>query len=283
MSPCLSHGFTGVFLWGTNVHFYQHNIGDFNNATRHLTRIERSIYRDMLELYYDTEQPLPKDIERIARRCLVEADHFNEMLDVLNEFFELREDGYHNERADREIEAFKRMSNGGKKGAAARWGKQSTEVQVGPECPPHADPNAKHTQYPIPNTNEPIEETLVCSEQPKPKAKRGEVQYTNGFILAWEAYPKNTGSSKKDAFKAWTARVNAGADPVELLNGVKRYAAYCEALKVEPRYIKQAKTFFGTGDYYLVQWSAPKTKAPGFHKDISSMDYTKGVDDHGNF
>ena len=29
------------------MNFYQHHIGDFNNATRHLTRLERSIYRDL--------------------------------------------------------------------------------------------------------------------------------------------------------------------------------------------------------------------------------------------
>ena len=32
---------------GKRMNFYQHHIGDFNNATRHLTRLERSIYRDL--------------------------------------------------------------------------------------------------------------------------------------------------------------------------------------------------------------------------------------------
>ena len=40
---------------------YPHHIRDFNQATRHLTRIERSVYRDLMDLYYDTELPLMLD------------------------------------------------------------------------------------------------------------------------------------------------------------------------------------------------------------------------------
>ena len=39
------------------MNYYQHHIGDFNNATRHLSLVERAIYRDLLDMYYDTEQP----------------------------------------------------------------------------------------------------------------------------------------------------------------------------------------------------------------------------------
>ncbi len=78
---------------GVKVHFYQHNIGDFNNATRHLSRLERSIYRDLLEHYYSTEKPLIADVERLARLCLVDENDRGAMRDVLNEYFLLQEDG----------------------------------------------------------------------------------------------------------------------------------------------------------------------------------------------
>lgn len=52
------------------MNFYPHHIGDFNNATRHLTRVERSVYRDLIELYYDTECPLNNDLEKLFRRAL---------------------------------------------------------------------------------------------------------------------------------------------------------------------------------------------------------------------
>ena len=51
------------------MHYYSHNIGDFNNSTRHLTRVERSLYRDLIELYYDSEQPLQSvDRAKLARK-----------------------------------------------------------------------------------------------------------------------------------------------------------------------------------------------------------------------
>ena len=47
------------------MNFYKKHIGDFNNATRHLTRVERSLYSDAIELYYDTESVLTSDIKKL--------------------------------------------------------------------------------------------------------------------------------------------------------------------------------------------------------------------------
>lgn len=49
------------------MNYYQHHIGDFNNATRHLSLVERAIYRDLLDMYYDTEKPIDaSNLERLA-------------------------------------------------------------------------------------------------------------------------------------------------------------------------------------------------------------------------
>ena len=57
------------------MHYYSHNIGDFNNSTRHLTRVERSLYRDLIELYYDTEKPLDSmSFDRLAKRVLAKTE-----------------------------------------------------------------------------------------------------------------------------------------------------------------------------------------------------------------
>lgn len=87
-----------------NMNYYQHHIGDFNNATRHLTRVERSLYRDLIELYYDTEKPLIDDIAWLERKMMAKSDEESDaLLVVLNEFFTLEEDGYHNSRCDIDI------------------------------------------------------------------------------------------------------------------------------------------------------------------------------------
>lgn len=91
------------------MHYYPHHIADFNNATRHLGRLERSIYRDCIEMYYDTEGPLDgTDLERLQRRLLCHSDAEKTALDfVLNEFFEEEGGIYMNGRCDREIAIYK--------------------------------------------------------------------------------------------------------------------------------------------------------------------------------
>lgn len=143
------------------MNFYQHHIGDFNNSTRHLTRIERSIYRDLLDIYYDTESPLTSDFDRLARRCIVDDSERAAMRDVLNEFFTLKDNGYHNTRADKEIAAYKRMAEGGKRGAEKRWGKANDSHPIATPLPPHDKANANHE--PLTNNQEPIVNTLVIS------------------------------------------------------------------------------------------------------------------------
>ena len=83
------------------------------------------------------------------------------------------------------------------------------------------------------------------------------------FELAWQAYPKRPGASKSDSLKAWNARLKAGADPLEIIAGVKAYAAYIVAKGSEPEFIKQPATFFGPGKHYLADWTPPSPKASG--------------------
>jgi len=91
------------------VNHYPHHIGDFNNATRHLTVVERAFYRELIELYYTTEKPLPADdFEWIARRCLAKSDDEKATLKaVLGEFFKLEDGAYRHTRCDAELHIYK--------------------------------------------------------------------------------------------------------------------------------------------------------------------------------
>lgn len=111
------------------MNHYPHHIGDFNSATRHLTFVERALYRELLDLYYDTERPLNGDVKKLARRVLANTEELLQALEqVLEEFFCLREDGWHNARCDREIAAYKekqeQQSRAGKASAAKRAGEK---------------------------------------------------------------------------------------------------------------------------------------------------------------
>ena len=111
-------------------------------------------------MYYDTESPLTSDFEKLARRCIVDDADRAAMRDVLNEFFILKEDGYHNTRADREIDGYKRMAEGGRRGAYKRWGKANDSHPIATPSQPHGKANANHepltiNQEPKTNTNKP--------------------------------------------------------------------------------------------------------------------------------
>lgn len=118
---------------------------------------------------------------------------------------------------------------------------------------------------------------------PAAAAKAAKGEYTDEFQKAWSAYPARPGSSKKDAFKAWSARLKNGVQPEIILAGIARYAAYCCAVGIEPNYIKQPETFFGPGEHYLSDWTLPTAKTLKVHQDLRKMDYTKGVTADGRF
>lgn len=70
------------------------------------------------------------------------------------------------------------------------------------------------------------------------------------FDRAWAAYPKRPGNNRMDAWKAWQARIAAGEIEDEMLHGTERYAAYVEQGRIEPKFVKHAKTFFGPCQHY---------------------------------
>jgi uncharacterized protein YdaU (DUF1376 family) len=89
------------------VKHYPHHIGDFDRATRHLTRIERSVYRDLIDLYYDTEQRLTLDKVALCRKIIARSnEEITAVEQVLNEFFTETPTGWYHDRCEAEIEAY---------------------------------------------------------------------------------------------------------------------------------------------------------------------------------
>lgn len=134
------------------MHYYQFNIGDYASHTRHLNPIEDIAYRRLLDIYYLHERPLNECFTVVARQINM-REYENEVNDVLNEFFELVDGGWVNQRADKEIKHYK-----AKVEQASRAGKASAERRS----------NARSTDVQPTNNQEPI--TIV---EAKPKQSRG--------------------------------------------------------------------------------------------------------------
>jgi uncharacterized protein YdaU (DUF1376 family) len=129
------------------VHYYQFNIGDYSSHTNHLDPLEDIAYRRMLDWYYTHETPLPSDVQEIARYIRMRDDAAT-IRDVLNEFFELTEEGWFSARVQREIDHYRtkveQASKAGKASAERRFNARSTDVQP------------TNNQEPLTNNQEPF-------------------------------------------------------------------------------------------------------------------------------
>ena len=101
------------------MHYYKLNIPDWNLATAHLSLEEEAVYFRLINFYYDTEQPIPLETQSVIRRLRLGC-HEKTVGLILNEFFEKREDGWHKQRCDLEIDLYHNKADtnkeNGKKG-----------------------------------------------------------------------------------------------------------------------------------------------------------------------
>jgi uncharacterized protein YdaU (DUF1376 family) len=110
------------------MNYYEHHIGDYAEATAHLTFIEDATYSRLIRKYYATEKPLPVDVKTVQRLINARSkEEKNAVVSVLNEFFNLTDDGWRQERCDHEIARFKDRQIKARRSAEGRWQSSSVE------------------------------------------------------------------------------------------------------------------------------------------------------------
>lgn len=121
------------------MHYYNFNIGDYRRQTGHLTLLEHAIYKNLLDTYYLSEQPLCADIAKLMRSQSVRtADERIALENVLSDFFELAEDGYRNKTCDEVIAKYHLKSDKARKSAKKRWEGNANALE------PQSKGNANH-------------------------------------------------------------------------------------------------------------------------------------------
>ena len=120
------------------MHYYSHNINDFNNATIHLSVEEECMYHRALAWYYSNEKPLPGDKEKIYRYLRATTKKLQTAVNnILDDFFTEKEDGFHQSRCDSEIAEYQskqaKAVEAGKASANARrkLNENKTDVEQG--------------------------------------------------------------------------------------------------------------------------------------------------------
>lgn len=133
------------------MNYYEHHIGDYAEATAHLSFVEDAAYSRLIRKYYAQEKALPADLKAMQRLVGARSKEEREAVEtVLAEFFELREDGYHNTRCDEEISRYQDKQAKAKASADARWNKQRLQSDGNANASPdamrtHSEGNAHQT------------------------------------------------------------------------------------------------------------------------------------------
>jgi len=172
------------------MNYYPHHIGDFNAATRHLTRVERSLYRDAIELYYDKESPLIGDFDRLSRRLMAGSNEEKEALKfVLTEFFELVDGFYVNHRCEEEILSYRNnktnKSLAGKASAAARAKRKADRLAGKNQQKSTGDEQVLVSDETEPQQNPTNQEPVTSNQEPVTKLNndtRDKFQMFNGWV-----------------------------------------------------------------------------------------------------
>ena len=83
------------------------------------------------------------------------------------------------------------------------------------------------------------------------------------FDAIWNAYPQRPENSEMETTKEMSQRVKEGYDVNELLEGAKRYVAYCEARNIlGTQYVMTAQRFFSQDCYFRKDWTHKPTTCP---------------------
>lgn len=162
----------------------------------------------------------------------------------------------------REMRTQSQMSEAERK-RAWRKSKQHKADETGhvpdvPECPTVSRAEAEA---------EADRETTTTASPVPEKRRSGPPPYDALFEEAWAAYPKRPNNNKSAAWRQWLARVGEGVDPLDMLEGARRYATLVAREQTDPRFVKMGATFFGRDRHFANDYAPgpdPLAHLPGY-------------------
>jgi len=153
---------------------YQFHIGDYAQATAHLSPMEDFAYRRLLDLYYATEAPIPTDLSAVSRKIRLDPTPVEQ---VLNEFFVMTPEGFTHHRCDKELESIYSKSEAARKSAEVRWERQRNANAMRTHTEGNAIGMLPVTRNPLPVNPEPI------TQDPRPRSQKPETNQTESNPL----------------------------------------------------------------------------------------------------
>lgn len=117
------------------MNYFRFYVGDYQRDTSKLSVLEHGAYMLLLSYYYAEEEPLPVEREQVYTMVRALHEDSQRAVDkILEKYFHLRSDGYHNNRADHEITVSQKARDNGSKGGRPETGYE-TERRTGSKTP----------------------------------------------------------------------------------------------------------------------------------------------------
>lgn len=148
----------------------------------HLNFIQQGAYLHLLSKYYETEKPLPSNLDEVAVLCMAKNEgEINAIKYVLEKFFTKTKDGYVQKRATVEIEAYQAEGQRKSQASKALWERKKNKQKVDVDLTSNAKQETENNKH----------ETVYTSEK---------------FLEFWSVWPSSKRKSAKPAcFKKWKA------------------------------------------------------------------------------
>ena len=215
------------------MHYYQFNIKDYSFATIRMSLMEDLAFRRMLDLFYESENPLPFDLPKIAK--LIGMVEFKDEVElVLNDFWVKSDDGWVNSRAQSEIVKYQAKAdsarvNGKKGGRPSKPNKTQSVILANPE---ESESKANH-------------KPLTINHKPN---KDNTSLRNDGFNHWWVSYPKKVGKpAAEKSFKAKTKKMNDD-DFMEFVDLISN-DSYKRFVDTEKQFILNPSTYLNQERY----------------------------------
>ena len=142
------------------MHYYKFNIADWNLSTAHLTLEEEAIYFRLVNFYYDSESPIPKETQSVFRRLRFGSNDEIPTA-ILTEFFHLNDKGWFHNRCDNILKDYRKTVKKNKANGANGGRPRKTKG-----CEVSQD---KPSGLPSESQNNPNQEPLTTNQEPETK------------------------------------------------------------------------------------------------------------------
>lgn len=162
------------------MNYYQFHIGDFRSGTVNMSRLSRWIYRDMLDVYYDTERPLSNDLDELCNEIGVESEDERQIVQRLLRFkFTKSDDGYHNAICDRVIAEYHQKAETAK--ANGKLGGRPPKPKANQEKPSGFQSGSDQvaTANRLAPQSEANQEPLTINQKPKTNSNHSSIASTD--------------------------------------------------------------------------------------------------------